>query len=80
MKHLQSITNEVQSQIRVISSLEAGTFKGTISEGKNNHKPKVTKFYGKIKDFTSLLKKENVSGTGYLCDNDDEHDDEFQNG
>jgi hypothetical protein len=79
MKHLQSIANEVQSQIRVISSLESGTIKGIMSEGKNNHRPKVTKFYGKIKDFNALLKKENASCTGYLCDDDDGRDDEFQN-
>ena len=36
-----------------------------------------------LNDFLGLykisIKKENASGTGYLCDNDDEHDEQFQN-
>lgn len=81
MKDTQSNLIEVQSQIGIISSLESGTIKGIMSEDENNsHGCKPTRFSGKIKDFNYSLKKENASGTGYECDNDDGRDEEFQNG
>lgn len=78
---VQESNNEVQSKGDSMSR-EAGTFRVIVSDGEKIllHAPKAKRFVGKMQDFNEVLKKENASGTGYLCDDDDGRDEEFQNG
>jgi hypothetical protein len=76
MKHTELKQNEIGDDSLIGLSAD---LKKLSNEEDNSHEGKLTRFSGNIKDFNSLLKKENASGTGYLCDDDEGRDEQFQN-